>query len=114
MEYMMDEITQAKFEEKLKALLAMAKKKKNILEYQEINDFFSDMQLEEEQFEKILEILEQNNVDILRITDDDDDELIEDEETCPRIAAKSFINLPPFISLLIEVLIISFNAFMNW
>ena len=80
MEYMMDEITQAKFEEKLKALLAMAKKKKNILEYQEINDFFSDMQLEEEQFEKILEILEQNNVDILRITDDDDDELIEDEE----------------------------------
>lgn len=80
MEYMMDEITQAKFEEKLKALLAMAKKKKNILEYQEINDFFSDMQLEEEQFEKILEILEQSNVDILKITDDDDDELIEDEE----------------------------------
>ncbi len=79
MEYMMDEITQAKFDEKLKALLAMAKKKKNILEYQEINDFFSDMQLGEEHFEKILEVLEQNSVDILRITGDDD-ELIEDEE----------------------------------
>ena len=51
----------------------MAKKKKNVLEYQEISDFFKDMTLEEEQFERILETLEQNNVDVLRITDDDDD-----------------------------------------
>ncbi len=35
----MDENVQAKFEEKLKQLLAMAKKKKNVLEYQEIVDF---------------------------------------------------------------------------
>lgn len=35
----MDENVQAKFEERLKELLAIAKKKKNILEYQEINDF---------------------------------------------------------------------------
>ena len=77
---MMDEITQAKFDEKLKILLGIAKKKKNVLEYQEISDFFSEMQLEEEQFDKILEVLEQNNVDVLRITDDDEDELIEDEE----------------------------------
>ena len=81
----MDENTQAKFEEKMKALLMIAKKKKNVLEYQEIGDFFSDMQLEEEQFEKILETLEQNNVDVLRITDEDDvvDEemiLIEEED----------------------------------
>lgn len=69
----MDENAQAKFEEKMKDLLAMAKKRKNVLEYQEINDFFSDMQLEEEQFEKILELLEQNNVDVLRISDDEDD-----------------------------------------
>ncbi|MDE6015595.1 MAG: RNA polymerase sigma factor RpoD [Acetatifactor sp.] len=73
----MDENTQAKFDEKVKELLAAAKKKKNVLEYQEINEFFSDMQLEEEQFEKILEVLDQNNVDVLRITEDDD---IDDEE----------------------------------
>ncbi|MDE7270562.1 MAG: RNA polymerase sigma factor RpoD [Acetatifactor sp.] len=73
----MDENTQAKFDEKVKELLATAKKKKNVLEYQEINEFFSDMQLEEEQFEKILEVLDQNNVDVLRITEDDD---IDDEE----------------------------------
>ena len=36
----------AKFSEKLKELLAMAKKKKNVLEYQEISDFFSDMELD--------------------------------------------------------------------
>ena len=73
----MDENVQAKFEERLKELLAIAKKKKNVLEYQEINDFFTDLSLEEEQFDKILETLEQNNVDVLRITEDDD---VDDEE----------------------------------
>ena len=62
----------AKFSEKLKELLAMAKKKKNVLEYQEISDFFSDMELDAEKFDKILDFLEQNNIDVLRITDDDD------------------------------------------
>ena len=70
-----------KFEEKLKELLAMAKKKKNILEYQEINDFFHDMELDAEHFEKILEYLEAHNIDVLRITsDDDDDEIILTDE----------------------------------
>ena len=73
----MDENTQAKFAEKVKELLNMAKKKKNVLEYQEISDFFGDMPLEEEQMEKVLEYLDQNNVDVLRITDDDD---VDDEE----------------------------------
>ena len=62
---------------KVKELLNMAKKKKNVLEYQEISDFFADMPLEEEQMEKVLEYLDQNNVDVLRITDDDD---VDDEE----------------------------------
>ena len=62
-----------KFSDKLKELLALAKKKKNVLEYQEISDFFSDMNLDAEQFEKILDFLEHNNIDVLRITDDDDD-----------------------------------------
>ena len=73
----MEENVQAKFEERLKELLNIAKKKKNVLEYQEINDFFHDLSLEEEQFDKILETLEQNNVDVLRITDVDD---VDDEE----------------------------------
>ena len=73
-----------KFQERLKELLNLAKKKKNMLEYQEISDFFADMQLDAEKFEKILDFLEANNIDVLRITDDDSDEDIllevEDEE----------------------------------
>ena len=38
----MDENVRAKFEERLKELLAIAKKKKNVLEYQEISDFFAE------------------------------------------------------------------------
>ena len=73
----------AKFLEKLQELLAIAKKKKNVLEYQEINDFFHDMELDAEQFEKILDFLETNNIDVLRISDEGDDEDIlidEDDE----------------------------------
>lgn len=73
----MDENTQAKFDEKLTGLLAIAKKKKNVLEYQEIVDYFADVTMGEEQFEKILETLEHNNVDVLRITETDD---VDDEE----------------------------------
>ena len=73
----MDENTQAKFEEKMKQLLAIAKKKKNVLEYQEIVDFFADLALNEEQMDKVLEHLEQVGVDVLRITEEDD---VDDEE----------------------------------
>ena len=62
-----------KFSEKLQELLALAKKKKNILEYQEINDFFKDMELDAEKFEKILDFLEAHNIDVLRIAESDDD-----------------------------------------
>ena len=79
----MDENMKARFEEKLKEILNIAKKKKNVLDYQEISDFFAEFALEEEQFDLILETLEQNHVDVLRITDEDDvteDEIILTEE----------------------------------
>lgn len=62
-----------KFEEKLKNLVALGKKKKSILEIQEINEVFSDMELEAEQMEKIFEYLELQNIDVLRISPDTDD-----------------------------------------
>ena len=73
----------AKFVEKLQELLVMAKKKKNVLEYQEINDFFHDLELDVEQFEKILDFLETNNIDVLRISEEEEEEDIlidEDDE----------------------------------
>lgn len=63
-----------KFEEKLKELVALGKKKKSVLELQEINDAFSDMELETEQMEKVFEYLEACNIDVLRISDDEEDD----------------------------------------
>ncbi|MEE0884408.1 MAG: RNA polymerase sigma factor RpoD [Faecalimonas sp.] len=59
-----------KFEEKLKTLVGIGKKKKNILELQEINDVFSDMELEAEQMDKIFEYLEAQGIDVLRIPEE--------------------------------------------
>ena len=68
----MDE-NMVKFMEKLKELIPYAKRKKGVLEVQEINDFFGDIPLTEDQTEKIYDYLEENNIDVLRITEDDDD-----------------------------------------
>ena len=67
-----------KFQEKLVALLATAKKKKNMLEFQEIQDFFKDLPLDHEKMDMVMEYLEHNGIDVLRIGDDDidDDEII--------------------------------------
>ncbi len=70
-----------KFQQKMGELLEIAKKKRNILEYQEISDHFKELNLDAEQFEAVLDFLEHNNVDVLRMNDDDDDdEIILDEE----------------------------------
>ncbi len=74
----MDESTKQKFEEKLKELVEVAKTKKNMLEYHEISAHFADMNMEEEQFERILEVLDKNNVDVLRITEEEEEPV--DEE----------------------------------
>ena len=64
-----------KFLERLKELVALGKKKKSILEIQEINDFFRDMELNSDQMEKVFEYLESNNIDVLRINSDNDSDL---------------------------------------
>ena len=63
-----------KFLEKLNELVAMGKKKKSILDVQEINDFFTDMELSTDQMEKVFDYLESNNIDVLRISGDTDDD----------------------------------------
>ena len=97
----MDEAAKEKFQQKLKDLLALAKKKKNMLEYQEISDFFADMQLEAEQFDKILDFLEANNIDVLRITDDDsDDEILLDVDDEDEIEVEKIdLSVPDGVSI---------------
>ncbi len=58
-----------RFQAKMKELLAYAAKKKNVLEYQEIADFMSDIEMDEAMTERVYEFLEANNVDVLRISD---------------------------------------------
>lgn len=86
MEASMDEILQAKFNEKLKEFLVIAKKKKNVVEYNEVSDFFAELNLEEEQFDKLLETLDANNIvcnvetAITEEIDEDEVEFAEEEE----------------------------------
>ncbi len=74
------EDVKVKFQEKLAELLTLGKKKKNILEYQEISDFFKDFPLDVEKMELVLDYLDHNGIDVLRISDDDDDEIILTED----------------------------------
>ena len=74
------EMNMAKFSEKLAELIELAKKKKNVLEYQGINDFFKDFPLDAEHMDKVFDYLEANGVDVLRIQDNDMDDLIMSDE----------------------------------
>lgn len=69
-----------KFREKLAALKELAKSKRNVLELAEINSFFNDIMLDEERTEKVIEFLESEGVDVLRIPEGkeaDDDIILE-------------------------------------
>ena len=78
----MDENMQAKFEERIKEFLAHCKKKKNEIEYHEITDYFGDLGLEDEQYDKIMEVLEASGVDIMQLPEEEeeiDDEFMPDD-----------------------------------
>ena len=81
----MDENTKVKVDEKIKDLMALAKKKKNVLEYQEITDCLAGLGLEIEQIERTVDALERSGIDVLRITEEEvlpveDDDIILSEE----------------------------------
>ena len=88
-----------KFQEKLVELLALGKKKKNILEYQEISDFFKDLNLDPEKMELVLDYLDHNGIDVLKIVeDDDDDEIILTEEDDVEVE-KIDLSIPEGVSI---------------
>ncbi|MBO4280549.1 MAG: sigma-70 family RNA polymerase sigma factor, partial [Lachnospiraceae bacterium] len=72
-----------RFQEKLKELSAFAKKKKNVLEYQEIVDFFKGIELQPGSMNRIYDYLESTGVDILReetMAEIDDVPILDDED----------------------------------
>ena len=80
----MDENMMAKYEERVKDFLQYCKKKKNAIEYHEINDYFADLNLEEEQYDKIMDALEAAGVDVMQPIEEEveavDDEFLNDDE----------------------------------
>ena len=71
-----NQVEEEKFQEKLKELLAIAKKKKNVIEDNEIIACFAtskDVELTTERMVEIFEFLEQNKVDVLTISDDEEE-----------------------------------------
>ncbi len=76
----MDENNLSVFDEKLNELVKLGHKKKNVIDNNDIQDMFSEIELSEDNYEKIYETLEQNNIDLLQITEEDnllpDDDLL--------------------------------------
>jgi len=74
-----EEVANAKFEEKLKELKDYAKKKKNVLETNDVADFFNDFELTEDNYDKIYEFMEQNGIDLLKMEEEVEDINVDDE-----------------------------------
>ena len=68
----MDEAMMTKFQERINEIVASAKKKKNVLEYKEIIDAFSEFDLDSDKMDKLYEVLESKGIDILRIAEPDE------------------------------------------
>ncbi|MBS1317127.1 MAG: RNA polymerase sigma factor RpoD [Lachnospiraceae bacterium] len=86
----MDELQQEQFTKALLGLVDLAKTKKNVLQYGEINDAFKGLELTEDKMDLVLEYLEKQKIDIVNaevgvdnaedLILDNDDIILDDEE----------------------------------
>ena len=99
-----------RFSQKLAELLEKGRSKKNVLSYAEIEEAFRDIQLGSEDMEKIMEYLEINNIDILRMDEhvpeddalllsDDDEANLDDDEDIDIDMDKLDLTVPDGISV---------------
>ncbi|MDO4615548.1 MAG: RNA polymerase sigma factor RpoD [Lachnospiraceae bacterium] len=98
------------FAEKLTQMLTAAKQKKNVLSYNEIGDFFKDVPFQPDDAEKVIDFLEANGVDVLRMEDnksedevllmsDDDEGNIDEEEDAEIDVEKIDLSVPEGVSI---------------
>ena len=94
-------VDEEKFEAKLKELLAIAQKRKNVIEDTEIISCFAtskDIELTTELMERIFDFLEKNKVDVLTISEDeeepDEDALLEVENDEELAGEKIDLSVP--------------------
>ena len=81
----MGEYTKAEIDQKIRELVKIAKKKKNVLDYEEVMSIFADAPLSSQQTEYVQDSLEEYDVDVLWLSskENEPDEMlaeIEDEE----------------------------------
>ena len=86
----MDELQQEQFSKALLGLVDLAKTKKNVLQYGEINDAFKGLELTEDKMDLVLEYLEKQKIDIVNaevgvdnaedLILDNDDIILDDED----------------------------------
>ena len=86
----MDELQQEQFTKALLGLVDLAKTKKNVLQYGEINDAFKGLELTEDKMDLVLEYLEKQKIDIVNaevgvdnaedLILDNDDIILDDED----------------------------------
>ncbi len=63
------------FLRQLEELIRKGRENKGVLEYTEIENAFRDLKLDAEQFDGIMAHLEQNNIDVLRVTENVEDDI---------------------------------------
>lgn len=82
MDNQMDENIKLLIDDKIKELMEIAKNKKNMLEFEEVKQLCVNIPMDERELERIVEILELQNIDVLRIVDNDepDEEILLAEE----------------------------------
>ena len=71
------------FEKRIIELVEDAKKKKGVVEYENIKGFFAGIELDETKMDTILETLEKNKIDVLRTVESDDIILLDNEDDMP-------------------------------
>ena len=83
----------AKFSEKLQELVEMGKKKKNVLEYKEVNDAFKEIPLDPDAMDKVFDYLESCGIDVLRITEGDADEFLLNDDDDMRLSEEDEVDM---------------------
>lgn len=89
-----------RFEEQLKSLIEMAKKKKNVLEDKEVIGHFTGVELNEQRMEVIYDTLEACNIDVLSMTDEEPNDLPFDEMEDGEVEVEQIdISVPEGVSI---------------
>ncbi|MBQ9443050.1 MAG: RNA polymerase sigma factor RpoD [Lachnospiraceae bacterium] len=80
----LEEKNDEKFEEKLKTLVELGRKKNNVLDNQEIIDHLKGLELSEDDYDRIWEVLEKNGIDVLKMTSPSEDDVDADDDVPPK------------------------------